>query len=490
MVQVLPGSLKIPSFLGTDSVDIWLEEQVWGHRFFNDQTPWLVLLEAIGLMAFRAQDQNGGKQVFTEAGDEHENLRYELKEARQLRRILFSDRQIDEIADQHAVSDVVLWKRWFGTHGAAGETDFGYLQSRFVRFSSFRNAVTLLRGSEVEPHRKRRDRKFFRRGGELLFLMLNRSGKTAELEPLVKDRLLLARSRWNRLAEALSPPVAEPPVTFANIGYLPLAQHDTYRILGEDWLALLKLKALPDDNLSDPLMRLSSLAVVRYVLERAGEVLKIARPLMPIDAMGSATAGIRKLSKDHCSVHRDMTGKAVIKIVDDFINGEAWAQVLLKPNPTKAALELVDATFGFEPKEAEDRTISRLPQAIKDAALDGHNDHLGLVPGFYAEQIGLAAKQGSARWYILSDAMLEAVVLANVAEPLEYEVFLESLYKRYRFVIGTKIASAHYTGINDQQVKANQRHLEERLRTLGLLKRLSDDCAFVVNPFWSSEVAG
>jgi hypothetical protein len=84
--------------------------------------------------------------------------------------------------------------------------------------------------------------------------------------------------------------------------------------------------------------------------------------------------------------------------------------------------------------------------------------------------------------------MLEAVVLANVAEPLEYETFLEKLHERYGFVIGTKIASANYTGINDQQVKANQRHLEERLRTLGLLKRLSDDCAFVVNPFWASEV--
>jgi hypothetical protein len=182
-----------------------------------------------------------------------------------------------------------------------------------------------------------------------------------------------------------------------------------------------------------------------------------------------------------------MTRKAIERVVDDFVASDDWAEARRQPNPTKAVLELVEGRFGFEPKDPATRTLAMLPQAIREAAIDNHNEHLGLVLGFYAEHIGLAARRGSSRWYVISDAMLEAVVLGNVAEPMEYETFLEKLHERYGFVIGTEVASRHYTNVNYQQVKANQRHLEERLRMLGLLKRLSDDCAFVVNPFWTDE---
>jgi hypothetical protein len=52
-------------------------------------------------------------------------------------------------------------------------------------------------------------------------------------------------------------------------------------------------------------------------------------------------------------------------------------------------------------------------------------------------------------------------------------------------VIGSSVGQQVYTNVNYEHLKANQRHLEERLRVLGLLKRLSDDCAFVLNPFWA-----
>ena len=517
MSHTMPGTFAVPSYLDTSGIEIWLEQQIWGHRLYNDQTPWLLLLEAVGLMAHRAADQNCGTRVFPGVSPTHENMRYELKAAKRLRQILFADRYIDEIANEQAVSDAVLWSRWFATAGATGEADFGYLKSRFLKFSSFRNAVTLLRGSEVEPQRKRRltsrhlaprgpamlsadygegrrrsagvdkDRRFFARGGELLFLMLNRSGHADALEALVKKRLLSPRSRWNRLAEQLAPPEQESPVAFDNIGYLPLPSHRVYETLGRDWVSLLLLDSLPDDHLSEPLMRLSALAVIRYIAERAAEVLGEDRPLMPIDTMGPNTAGLRKLSRDAFARHRDMTRKAIEKVADDFVRSPAWSGACGQPNPTKAALELVDARFGYDPKEQASRTISTLPQAIKDAALDNHNEHLGLVMSFYAEHIGLAARRGSSRWYVLSDPLLDAIVLGNVADPMEYEAFLEMLHERYGFVIGTEVAGRHYTNVNYQQVKANQRHLEDRLRMLGLLKRLSDDCAFVVNPFWTEQ---
>ncbi len=524
--HAMPGAFAVPRALDPERPQIWLEQQIWGHRFYNDQTPWLLLLEALGLMACRAADRNCGGQVFpgvsagcdpsgsAESASIHESMRYELKAARRLRRILFADRGIEDAAQEQAVSDAVLWDRWLA---GAGEAEFGYLRARFARFSGFRNAVALLRGSEVEPQRKRRltsrhlapcgpamlcadygearrgpgtnsninkDRRFFARGGELLFLMLNRSGRAEALEPLVKRRLLSPRSRWNRLAERLAPPEPDAPVTF-DTGYLPLPRHRAYKALGRDWLSLLSLDALPDDHLSEPLMRLSALAAVRYIAERAAEVLGEDRPLMPIDTMGPETAGLRKLSRAAFARHRDMTRRAIERVADDFIAFPAWVDACRQHNPTKAALELVRAHFGFEPKEPGSRTLAALPHAIKEAALDNHEQHLGRVMGFYAEQIGLAARRGASRWYVLGDPLLEAVVLGNVAAPVEYEAFLALLHGRYGFVIGTEAAGRHYTHVNYQQVKANQQHLEDRLRMLGLLKRLSDDCAFVINPFWT-----
>ena len=99
----------------------------------------------------------------------------------------------------------------------------GAVRLRFVSFAALRNAVALLRGAEVESERHRRptsrhltprgvdmltadygenknngvnkDRRFFARGGELLYLMLNRSKHREHLEGLIKPRLLGRTSR-------------------------------------------------------------------------------------------------------------------------------------------------------------------------------------------------------------------------------------------------------------------------------------------------------
>ena len=135
VANILPGALGIPSFLDTGDIKIWLEQQIWGHRLYNDQTPWLLLLEAMGLMAFRSEDQNCEQRVFPGNNCVHENMRYELRATRRLRQILFADRSIDEIAEQQAVSDAILWTKWFKICGATGEADFGYLKCKSMNLT-------------------------------------------------------------------------------------------------------------------------------------------------------------------------------------------------------------------------------------------------------------------------------------------------------------------------------------------------------------------
>ena len=68
---------------------------------------------------------------------------------------------------------------------------------------------------------------------------------------------------------------------------------------------------------------------------------------------------------------------------------------------------------------------------------------------------------------------------------MEFQEFLDTLYQKYGFIIGEKQAidiiqrkEADLEAFSD-----NAERLEQRLASLGLLKRLSDACAYVLNPY-------
>ena len=41
-----------------NAVNIWADEAIWGHRFHNDQTPWLVLLEFLAVFRSRHLEES------------------------------------------------------------------------------------------------------------------------------------------------------------------------------------------------------------------------------------------------------------------------------------------------------------------------------------------------------------------------------------------------------------------------------------------------
>jgi hypothetical protein len=487
--------------------EIWLEQRIWGHRFHNDQTPWLLLLEALNIMAAFAADRNL-EEIFPGLGENHENRTYDMQKRSDLRHLLFRDRDIDEIASSQAIADPSQWTIWFDKI-ANGKERFGYLQERFKSFSALRNAATLLRGAEVESERHRRptsrhltprgvdmltadygegrndtvnkDRRFFARGGELLYLMLNRSGSRSGLEAVVRKRFIGENSRWNKLAKALQSGMEEQKVSMETFGYLPVAQHPAYDRLAEDWLSLLSLEGLPDDSVPEPLMRLCGLGVLQYIVDRSADVIGEKRPPYALDMLAPETANVQKHSKDAFSKHKELSRKAIRKLVQALVDSNEWNTAQRQTNPEKAMQKLCEDVFRYPPKK---RTPEGMAEEVTSVAIDNHDQHLGRVVGFYAEQIGFAvARRGSGRWYAASDGFLEALVLANVGAPIELQGFLDKLWRRYGFVIGTEAARQEYPEANYEHFKANQRIFEDRLRILGLSKRLSDDCAFVMNPF-------
>ena len=89
------------------------------------------------------------------------------------------------------------------------------------------------------------------------------------------------------------------------------------------------------------------------------------------------------------------------------------------------------------------------------------------------------------------DRLLKTLVIACVGERLEFKDFLVRIHERYGFVIGDAQARQFIdSGTADQEDFSDNAHrLEERLASLGLLKRLSDSCAYVENPFQRAKAA-
>src|SRR5690606_28078788 len=108
----------------------------------------------------------------------------------------------------------------------------------------------------------------------------------------------------------------------------------------------------------------------------------------------------------------------------------------------RAARELINARFNCRKLDGETSfDPEKFPDYLAKEAIEDHDQHLGRVIGFYAEQIGLAVTvRGAGRWYAASDGLLEALVLANVREPMELEAFFRRLWNRYRIVIGSEIS--------------------------------------------------
>ena len=87
--------------------------------------------------------------------------------------------------------------------------------------------------------------------------------------------------------------------------------------------------------------------------------------------------------------------------------------------------------------------------------------------------------------YAPGDQLLASLVLAIVPRRMDFQRFLATLFERYGFVIGHRQAQCYIeSGESDQKsFEDNARRLELRLASLGLLRRLSDACAYVENPF-------
>lgn len=494
-----------------DDVSMWLDESVWGHRLYDEQTPWLCFLEFLGVLAH--QHREG--RAFQENGIE--GVEYAMPMRLPLRALLFSNPRLRSI-ERSDGDDEELWAVWEQSIREATANvrpfeaeDFRHVRRRFGRFHDFAKTVEFLRATAIEEQSNKRwtskfvfpfgpdclyadlsatnfypDRRFFGRSGEMLYLMLCRSGRGEEIRERLAPLVLEPEARWNRVVRALHSTRGARPVS-TRTGYLPEGEREEHNDLADDWLCILSLP-LPGYDALRHLVAISGLHLVRYLVNRAHEELGGGnRARFVVEIAAPRKTPVRDLSAASFAANNHLSRRAVETRIRAFAASAPWARVRASSTAVDDAFRELKNEFQWRPKRQDTTGITTADDALEvfqRKAAERHKGHLGNVHRVYARHIGLASSRGSQRLrYAPSDALLKTLVLANVHERMEYKAFLACLTDKYGLVIGDREAEPELRegGADGEDFAENATRLERRLLALGHLKRLSDACAYVTN---------
>ena len=494
------------------SIDFWVEEQIWGHRIWDNQTPWLMFLELLGIADFARS-----KGTLLDERGKFFPLVFFPKRRMMLRNVLYNNQIMPYLLDKFP-DDSRAWREWqqWMSNNAKGvvDRDFGYVAKRFGSFEEFTKLIGMLRSATVESESNRRwssrflfpfgqdclyedvrvaasgtaTREYinFGRTGELLYLMLCRSSSSGELHDHIAA-IVTSRNPWNALVAQLQ--TGEYDQTDAKgKSFLPYKQHSTFDLLGEDWLHIFEL-SLPRFDAYPHITLLGAFHVMLYQLTVAKEVSKEERPIMVCEIVAPRKTLVRELSVKSFQENSQLSERAILAFIDNITNSDEWQQGKASSDPFPKCKDILNRAVGWPRAESHyggAHEPDALVQNLRQRAMSKHRQHAGNVHRTYGRAVGLISKRGTNKLrYAPNDAFLKALILANVKDRMEFKEFLRLLFDRYGIVLGEREAESVMddTDFDKKAFQANAARLEQRLSSLGVVKRLSDACAYVLNPY-------
>lgn len=492
------------------AVSPWLDEQIWGHRIWDSQSPWLLFLEFMTVAdACQREDR-----LFEEQ-EVYYPLNFKPYNRMYLRNILFNNEAINQIAERIPDSNTAwtAWLDWMSDKAqAVSKRDFTYLKPRFESFRDFALLIEMLRSSAVESDRNKRwtsrfvfpfgsnalyedqhilptgnptrDYINFGRTGELLYLMICRSEHKQELKPFIVN-LLQGNNPCNKLLGLLQPEWDDERDSRGK-SYLPYKCHPIFSELSRDWLNVFRLQLPGFDSLLH-IVTLSALYVLLYQLHVATEWATSERkPFMICEAVAPKKTLVRELSFTNYLINNSLPEKAISAYIDEIEQSKEWQAALDETEAfTKCRNILIDRVRWGE-KYLGSNSPEALLTELRTEALKGHRQHVANVHRTYGRGIGLVSRRGTTKLrYAPTDSLLKTLLLANVDVRMELNEFLDKLYQRYGLIFGEREAEQVLAKdeFDKKAFQANAHRLEQRLSSLGMLRRLSDSCAYVENPY-------
>ena len=488
--------------------DMWVDEQIWGHRLWDSTTPWLILLEFLGVA--EACEREG--RLLDDGGQLYP-LRFKPARRLYLRNILYNSESLARIAGRGG-NDTAAWEEWIATMNERAQgvpmRDFTYLRRRFDSFRDFASLVGMLRSSTIESGSNKRwssrfvfpfgrhalyedlnlstgsaSREYINFGlpGEIVYQMLCRSSSAAALRPHLAKAF--EGDPCDRLLACVEPEYEEDRHTRGN-AFLPYRTHQCFDELGRDWLAVLEL-GLPRFDAYPHLATLGAFHLLRYQLAVAAQVAGREKPSFVCEIVAPRKTLIRELSVTSYQRNNALPERAVESFVAAIGDDPAWLEAAGGEAPyTDCRRILVDrvrwpSADDYDGPHDPDQLLAE----FRRAAVGRHRNHVANVHRSYGIGAGLVSRRGTTRLrYAPNDGLLKALILANVGTRTDYRVLLAQLHERYGLIIGEREAKVALEAddYDEKAFEANSARLERRLRTLGMLRRLSDACAYVENP--------
>ncbi len=315
--------------------------------------------------------------------------------------------------------------------------------------------------------------------------MLTRSGYA----PTLRNHLgtaLQGRDHCDELVALMQPDIPDD-LGRRGDSYLPYKAHPAFEALGRDWLNIFELK-LPRFDAYPYLAILGTLHLTLYQLVTAAAVCSDDRPSFVCEVVAPRKTLVRELSVLSYQRNNELPARAVDEYVRKLGQTAEWKAAAANPSAFPICVKLA-RDYARWPQDEDDyegpAEPERLLAEFRRAALQRHRRHVGCVHRSYGGGVGLVSRRGTNRLrYAPTDELLKALILANVPNRMEYGLFLSLLFERYGFIFGEREAQRVLAAeeIDKRAFQANSERLETRLRTLGMLRRLSDACAYVENP--------
>lgn len=493
------------------SSSMWVDEAMWGHRLYDEQSPWMVLLEFLNVFHY---ERDKGRAFEEPAG--FNTLKYQAAQRLHLRNILFNDPYLAEVRAEFP-HDINRWEEWLkrmktATIGIA-HPQFSYVRDRFHSFDDFAEVVSLIRSSSIEVNSNKRwtskfvfpygkqslyedldnsastnDRRFFGRTGEVLYLMCCRAQRKKELVAALEKCFSKTDPTWDVVVRSLQPVEDESLSRDRANAFLPYAQNPCFDELVEDWLAILRLN-ISGFDVFPHLVNLAGLHLIKYQLAISKQILGFSdSPSFVCEVVAPRKTLVREISCEQYQDNNLLTARAVEAYIANVEASPAWQQAIAGSGAfEKCRAILLDIVrWGDESEYSGPGDPEQLLQALRQAAMKRHRQHVANIHRNYGRDIGLVSKRGTIKLrYAPNDSLLKTLLFANVHKRIELNDFLAKLERRYGMVFGDREAE-HVLAKGDfdkKAFRANARRLEQRLGSLGVLKRLSDACAYVINPY-------
>jgi hypothetical protein len=491
---------------------MWIDEAIWGHMLYDEQTPWLIYLEFLNVLL----DQHGKGAAFKEPNG-FNRLKYWAAWRLELRNILFNSPRLFQIRTANT-NDQARWREWHKSMSRSGgldQPDFTYLERRFHSFDDFSDLVEILRSTGIEATTNKRwtskyafpygkdcvfedldqnartnDRHFFRRTGELLYLMLCRSSGKDELLRLLIPSLTNDRAPWNQLVKLLQPEGGNPKGADRANAFLPYPAHPIYDSLAQDWISILKL-GMPGYDALPHLVNLAAFNLIQYQLRVARDVAGITTPFKIVcELVAPKKTLVREVSWDLYQENNLFSMQAITAYIDAIERSEEWQFAKTQPGAFVRCRNILRDRVHWGDEYEGASNPDDLIGSLRFAAKQRHKQHGAEIHRNYGREVGLISKRGTVKLrYAPNDDLLKSLLLANVPLRMELHQFLATLWQRYALIFGDREAESvlQKDEFDKKAFQANARRLEHRLASLGLLKRLSDGCAYVINPYARKE---